>query len=198
MANSLWVRLHILWKSVSLHLFIWPIECLWHCTFYEWHSHDMVPSDQQVVSEIAHFVKDSLITTFLMTIRMWVTMHILWRAVQFYHIFLYEQQGVSEIAHFMKINSWHLFLWPTGSESDCTFCGSLVTSFPMINSLWARLHIFWKAVSSHLSYNQQLVSHTWDVLLYLIQVGSLNFSPCLEKTSKGTLQSRFLYLLLFG
>ena len=86
-----------------------------------------------------------------MTNSLWVRSHILWKAV-----------------------SPHLFLWPTGSEWDCTFCemqsrmyissycqqlvskiayfvkGSLITFFPMTNSRWAPLHILWMTVSSHL------------------------------------------------
>ena len=83
-----------------------------------------------------------------MTDREWVIFHSLWKAV-----------------------SSHLFLWPTGSEWNCTFCErqphhisydqqgvsdilhsmkcSLITSFPM-TSLWVTLHILWKVVSSHL------------------------------------------------
>ena len=100
MTNSLWaVTLHILWKAVSSHLFLWLTACKWHCTLCERLSHHIFSYDQQLVSDIAHFVKDSLITYFPMTNSEWVTLQILWKAV-----------------------SSHLFLWPTVGEWHCTFC----------------------------------------------------------------------------
>jgi len=128
MTNSLWVTLHILWRAVSSHLFPWPTGCKWCCTICERQHHHIFSCDQQDVSDMAHFVKGSLITSFLMPNRMWVTFHILWKAVSSH--FSYGQQPVSDIAHFVK--------------------GSLITSFPMINSEWVTLHILWKAVLSHL------------------------------------------------
>ena len=128
MTNRESVTLHILWKAVSLHLFLWPTGSEWHCTVCERQSHYIFCYDQQEVSDIADFVKGSLIASVPMTNRMWVTLHILWEAV-----------------------SLHLFLWPTGSEWHCTFVkGSLIESFPMMNRLWVTLHILWKAVSLHL------------------------------------------------
>jgi len=133
MNNSLWVRLHILWKAVSSHLFnLWPTGSEWDCTFCERQSHDshhIFSYDQQKVSEIvALFVKGSLITSFPMTNRKWVRLHIVWKAV-----------------------SSHLFLWPTASEWDCTVKGSLIKSFPMTNRKWVTLYILWKAmISLHL------------------------------------------------
>ena len=35
MTNSEWVTLHILWKTVSSHLFLWPTGSEWHCTLGE-------------------------------------------------------------------------------------------------------------------------------------------------------------------
>ena len=122
----------------------------WHCTFCERQSHHIFSYDQQEVSNIAHIVKGSPITSLPMTHSEWATLHILGMAV-----------------------SSHLSLWPTGSEWHCTFCerqsphifpydqqrvsniahfveGSLITSFPMTNRLWVMLHIFLKAVLSHL------------------------------------------------
>jgi len=59
------------------NLFLWPTVCEWHCTFCEWQSHHIISYDQlQSVSNIAHFVNGSLITSFLMTKSMWVTLHI--------------------------------------------------------------------------------------------------------------------------
>ena len=110
--------LHILWKAVCL----WPTEGEWNCTFCkrqphqyfpatnrEWvaytfcerQSHHIFSHDQQYVSGIANFVKGSLMTfhfIFLMKNREWVVLH-MWKAV-----------------------SSHLFLWPTGSEWQYTFC----------------------------------------------------------------------------
>ncbi len=154
MSNREWVTLHILWKAVSSHLFLWPTASEWHYTFCERQSHHIFSYDQQRVSDIGHFVKGSLITSFPMTNSLWVTLYILWKAVSWsshhflwptacewhytfcerqshdHHIFSYDQQPVSDIANFVK--------------------GSLITSFPMTNRLWVTLHILWKAVSSHL------------------------------------------------
>ena len=215
MMNRLWVTLHISWKAVSSHLFLWPTACEWHCTFCERQSHHIFSYDQQRVSDIANFVEGSLITSFPMTDRKWAILHILWKAAsshlflwptasewhytfcerESHHIFSYDQWKVvsdiivesSLITSFPMTNSksvtlhilWkaissHLFLWPTVGEWHCTFCErqshhifsygqqgvsdiahfgkgrSLITSFPMTNSLWVTLHILWKAVSSHL------------------------------------------------
>ena len=136
MTNSEWVTLHILWKVVSeSHLFLWPTASEWHYTFCERQSHHIFSYDHQLVSNITHSVKGSLITSLPMTNSMWVTLQILWQAV-----------------------SSHLFLWPTASEWHCTFyerqshhifsyhqqyvsdvaqfvkCS--LTSFPMTNSQW--------------------------------------------------------------
>ena len=192
MSNRKWVTLHILWKAmVSSHLFLWPTASEWHCTFCEWQSHDIFSSNQQEVSDTAHFVKGSLITSVPMTNREWVTLQILWKSIS-WHL-SYDQQQVSDIGRFVKgslITSFpmtnrlwvtlhmlwkavssHLFLWPTASEWHCTFCegqshhmfsydqqqvsdiahivkGSLITCFPMTNSLWVTLHILWIVVSS--------------------------------------------------
>ena len=140
MTNRLWVTLHILWKAASSHLSLWPIGSEWHCTFCERQSHHIFSYDLQRVSDIAHFVKGISITSFPMTNRKWVTLH-----MQSHHIFSYDQQRVSDIAHFVKGSlitsfpmtnsgckwhfahlwkavSWHLLLWPTASECCCTFC----------------------------------------------------------------------------
>ena len=233
MTNSLWVRLHILWRAVLSHRFLWCTGCEWDTTFCE---RQPFAYDQQKVSDIAPFVKGSLMTSFPMTNRQWVTLHILWMAVsphailwptecewhctflkesiitsfpmtnsmwvtlhmwkavsshfflsptaceshgtccerQSHHNISYDQQLVSEIAHFVKGIHVHCFWWPTGCEWHGTFCerqshhtisyyqqhvsemahfvkDSLITSFPMTNRKWVRLHILWKAVSSHLS-----------------------------------------------
>ncbi len=128
-----WVTLHILWKAVSSHLFLWPTGCEWHCTFYDRQSHHIFSYDQQQVSYIVHFVKSSLNASFPMTNSKWVTLDVLlkatvsshlfqwptvceWHCTFWHYIFSHDQQGVSDIhAHFVK--------------------GSLITSFPMTNSL---------------------------------------------------------------
>ena len=149
-ANRKWVRLHILWKAVWSHLFLWPTACEWYCTFCKRQCHHIFSYDQQLVSGIAHFVKGTLIIC----------------------IFPYDQQYVSDISHFVKGSLITSFL-PIGSEWHCTFCerqsdhifsydqqlvseiahfvkDNLITSFPMANSLWVTLHILWKVVWSHL------------------------------------------------
>jgi len=143
MTNSEWVTLDVLWTAASSHLFLWPTGSVWHFTFCERQSHHIL-SYQQGVSNSTHSAKGSLITPFLITNRKWVASHILQKAV-----------------------SLHLFLWPTACECQyCACCrtvsnfifsygqqfvgnfisnvvkGSLITSFPMTNSLWTTiLHI---------------------------------------------------------
>ena len=92
MTNSLWVMLHMLWKAVSPHLFLWPTGCEY----------------------IAHFVKGSLITSSPMTNRKWVHCTFCGR-----HIFYYEQE-VSSIANFLtcilsiahSTNVWYIITSP--------------------------------------------------------------------------------------
>ena len=93
-----------------------------------------------------HFVKGSLITSFPITNREWVTLHILWKAVSSYH-----QQQVSDFAHFVK-QSHHIFSYDQQRVSDLAHSVNsiLITSFPMTNRLWVTWHILWNAVSSHL------------------------------------------------
>ena len=133
--------MHIVWKAVSSHLFLWP----------------------KGVSDNAHCAKGSLmtlITSFPMTNRQWVTLHILWKAV-----------------------SSHLFLWwPTACEWHCTFCwwqshhifscdqqlvsdivahfveGHLISSFPTTNRKWVTLHISSEMWSHHI-YQQRVSGH---------------------------------------
>ena len=202
MTNSEWVTLHILWKAVSSHLSLWPTACKWQCIcerqphqifpygqqfvsyiFCERQSHHIFSYDQQVVCDIAHFMKGSLIMSFPMNNSMWVTFHILWKAVSLHlflwptasewcwhilwkavssHLFLW--QFVSDIAHFMQ-GSWVLsclFLCPTVCERHwhCIFCERQSHHiFCITNSMWVTLNIFkWKEVSSHIFLWQQFVS----------------------------------------
>ena len=170
MINSKWVTLHILWKQLVSHLFLWPTVCEWHCTFCERESHHIFSCDPQHVSDIGHFVKGSLITYFSMTNRMCVTLDMLWKAASShlllwptasqwhctfykrhsYHIFSYDGQEVSDIALWKAVSS-HLLLWPQYVSDIANFVkGSLITYFPMTNRQWVTLHIFLKAVSSYL------------------------------------------------
>ena len=157
---------HTLCERQYDYIFAWPTASEWHCWFCERQSDHIFPYDQQPVNYIAHVVKGSLITSFPITNREWVTLQILWKAVsshlfllstacewhcrfwerQAHHIFSYDQQRVSDIEDFMK--------------------GNLITSFPIIDRLWVTLHMLSKAVSwfgglitSFLTYDQlQLVS----------------------------------------
>ena len=183
MTNSWWMALHILWMAVSWHCFhktnsLWvTIEgahCLkvvsWHLFLWPTASESAHPhflkgslmtsflmTHTQFVCDIAHFVKGSLITFVptWMTNSLWVILHILWKAV-WSHLFLWPTACEWECRLWKTVWS-HLFLWPTASEW-CVLKGSLITSFLMTNSWWVMLHILWNAVSSHLFCDQQLVS----------------------------------------
>ena len=111
--NSLWVTLpNILRKAVWSHL----------------------SYDQQLVSNIAHFVNCSSITCSPMTnTSEWVILYILWKqphhdhydqqlvsdiaCMHSSHIFFYDQQRVSDIGHLWN----HVLIQPTGSEWHCKF-----------------------------------------------------------------------------
>ena len=177
----MWVTLlhTILWKAVSSHHFLWPTDCEWHCTFCERHSHHIFSYDQQAVSDI---VKGSHITSFPMTNRQWVILHILWKAVshitsfpitnrKWVTLFIlwkavsshlsYDHQEVSDVVHFVKGSLITLFHDQQEVSLDLAHFvkGSLtVTSFPMTNGKWVTLHILWKAVSSRLFLWLQAVS----------------------------------------
>ena len=100
-----------------------------------------------------------------MTNSLWVTLHILWNAVSS-HLFLWPSGGEWHWI-FCDRQSHHIFSWPTASEWHCTVCErqshpifsydqqqvshiahfvkcSLITSFPMTNSLWVTFQILWK------------------------------------------------------
>ena len=241
MTNSLWVILHILWKAVSSHFFLWPTASEWNGTFYERLPHHNVSYDQQDVSDIAHFVKGSLITSFPMTNSQWVSLHILWKSS--HHTFSYDQQRVSDKLHICESQSYHIF--------------------PMTNRKWVILHICARQSHQAFSYDQQLVSvrysmnwrqshhifsfdqqlvsdfanlltaylnlwmfdislhhiyisesehvaisspclpcnifldSRWVVMLHeifsILYITRMNFSPCLETSCKGALQSRYFW-----
>ncbi len=129
-SNREWVTLHIFWKSVSSHLLLSPTESEWHCTFCERQS---------------HYISS-------MTNRLWaLTLHdIVW--MQSHHIFSHDPQDVSDTqCTSFKGQSHHILPYNQQRVGDIAHFvkGSLITSFPMTNSLWVTLHILWKAVSSH-------------------------------------------------
>ena len=139
MNNRKWVTLHISWKTVSSHLFLWPIDSQWNCTFCKMavSSH----CEQQEVSDIAHFVKDSLITYFPMTNSKWVILHILWR--QPHHSFSFDRKWVTLHILWKQVSSYDQQRVRNIRHS---VTGSLITSFSMTNSRWVTLHILWNAV----------------------------------------------------
>ena len=136
MTNSKWVTLHLLLKAVSLHPFLWPTASeQWHCTSCERQSHHIFYYDQQFVSGIAqsHCI-------FPMINSLWVTLHILCKAVS------------------------SVYLWPTASEKHSQFKGNRITPFPMINREWVTVHILWKPVS----YTSFLITNREWVTLYTL------------------------------
>jgi hypothetical protein len=99
MINSKWVTLHILWMAFSSHLFLLPTASKWHL---EKLSHYIFSYDQQVVSDIAHFVEGSLMRS---TASEWYCSE-----RQSHDIFSYDQKQVSDNAHLWKAVTWHHFL----------------------------------------------------------------------------------------
>ena len=91
-----------------------------------------------------HIVKGSLNTSFPLTIRKWVTLHMLWKAVS---------------SHLFTGSGWHCIFWERQSHYIFQMANSLWVTLhilckavlsPMTNSKWVILHILWKAISSHL------------------------------------------------
>ncbi len=157
------IALHIFWKAISSHLFPWLTVCVWHCTFSEKQSHDIIFYDQQRVSEIAHFVK---VVHHSHHLFLWLTAsewHHTSCEKQSYQIFFYDKQEVSHIAHFVK--------------------GSVITSSFITNSLWVHC-TFCETQSYHIfSYDKQLVGdnakfsslhsqstliHEWLIYCYIL------------------------------
>ena len=168
--------------------------------------HHIFSYDWQVVSDIAHFVKGSLITSFPLTNSEWVTLHILWKAV-----------------------SSHLFLWPTASEwlpklfdlhsQHTLIYKCLIYNYILFIHTYQKVsicHIFSRSsfhiiiiIDCKISFQLTHSLLIWSFLTYitfpdfqvsgaascgiLYLIASVNFSPCLE-TSNGTLQSRYFVL----
>ena len=172
MANSKSVTLHILWKAISSYLFPSTTGCEIFCILWK------AVSSHLFLWQTAcewHFVKGSLISSFPMTISMWVTLHSLWMAVSS-HLFLHMTNSKWVTLHTLwKVVSSHLFLQPTACEWYCTPCER-------------QSHHIWFLWPSGCK---------WHCTLYERQshytLPRLNFSPCLEKI-KCTLQSRYFYL----
>ena len=182
MANSEWVTLQTVWKRVSLHLFLWPTASEWHCTFCEKHCYLIYSHDQQRVSDIAHFEKGSLITSFPMTHSLWVRFHTLWKAVSSYLILW--PKG-SEWLDLWKAVSSILLLWPTASKWHCTLfemqfdhthsydpqrvsdiASSLITHFPIGNREWVYVVHFVKC-SLIMSYPMTNPTSLWVTTFHL-------------------------------
>ena len=216
MTNSKWVIfMHILWKAVSSHFFLWPTGSEWHCTF----------------------VKGSPITFLFMTNSLWVSLHILWKTVsshlslwpiegewlctfcegQSHHIFSYDQQLVSDIAHSVKgsltgITSFHLTnsLWVVSQIFLLTFSAYLnswmfgisfhpIKTYQNVSMLPYLFHFFLKFYnhSSHLYHFPWFPGECWCFMGYSLAytyVTRMNFSPCLGSLSKVTLRSRYFIL----
>ena len=237
MTNSLWVIVHFVRCSLitPFPMTLWPIVCEWHSTFSERQSHH-ISYDQQQVSVIAHFVKGSLMpsfpmtnskcvrhrmfcerhfhTFFSMTNSLWVTLHILWKAVPLAHV-PYDKQFVSDIAHFVisspiicpipitdrrwvtvtlhilcKGVSSHPILWPTASEWHDTFCEGhshhIFSHDQLIASEWHCT--FCERLPHHIfSYNQQLVRRLHDILCIAVSSHLFPLTSSLWVTSQNFL-----------
>ena len=102
--HSLWVAWYSSWNTVSSHIVLWPTVGEWHCTFCERKSCHIFLYDQQRVSDIAHFVSGSLITSFPMTKRRWVVFHMFWNAVPS-HLFLWSKGGECYDKHALRADA---------------------------------------------------------------------------------------------
>ncbi len=114
--------------SISWHLFLWSTASDWNCTFCEGQSHHIFPN------------------------RMWVILHILWKAVSSPLFLMTNSLWV--ILHILgKAASSHLFLWPAASKWHCTFCDRQSHDVFFYDQLskWVTIDILRKAVSWHLS-----------------------------------------------
>ena len=113
--------------------------------------HHMFAYDQQQVSDIAHVVKSSLITSFL-----WQTgseWHCTFGESSLITFFSFDQTVCKSHYTFSERDSSHHFLWPKACEWHWTFYkrqGSLITFIPMTNREWVTLHIVWVAVLWHI------------------------------------------------
>ena len=143
-------------SSRSIDFSLWLTGCEQHWRFYGRQCHDIFSCDQQQVCDVAPFVKGRTITSFPMTNREWVTLHILWNMVSS-HLFLW--QTACEW-HLWKAVSWHIFLWPTESECHCTFLWMTVSPNVSPWPTGSKWHCtFCEGQSHHVfSYDQQIVS----------------------------------------
>ncbi len=163
-------------KCILSHIFYdhWPTASEWHCTLCEKYWHHIFSYDQQGVSDITHFVKSSLITSFPMANSMWVIVHFvkgslitfypmanrMWVTWSHEHLrravsshLSNDQQFVSDIAHFVKLGGLiTFFLMNKSMWVMLHTCVRLFLQiiFPMTNSEWVTFCILQKAVPSHL------------------------------------------------
>ena len=111
-------------------LLLWPIASKWHWTSYERRSHHIFSHDQQEVSD-SRFCEKSLITSFPVTNRKWVTLHILWMSASS-HLFLsptaceWHHNFYELYSHHTSIHECFTPLWCI-SESEC-----ITTSLPCL------------------------------------------------------------------
>ena len=144
---------------------LWLTGSEWHCTLWKAVSSHLF-YDQQEVRDIAHFVKTSLLISFPMMNREWVTLHILWR-----QSFPMANSLWVMIHILWKAVSSYLFQWPTASEWHCTFCGRQPH-----RSLWLtgseRHCTFCERQSHHIfSYDQQYASN----ITHFVKASLVNF-----------------------
>ena len=133
MTNSLWVS-----KAVSSHF----------------------SDNKQDVSDIIHFVKDSLITSFPMTNSLWVISHVQCEYIisntmakeSQQRCFIFPRIPTYDFNSILKGGEWfrplcyrifwtHCFVLQIVSNLASLVKGGFVT--PMTNSMWATLHILW-------------------------------------------------------
>ena len=163
--NRKWVTLLILWRAmVSSHLFIWPTGSEWHCLFFEGQSH-IFTCDQQRVSNIAYFVKGSLITSFPVTNSKWVTLHNLWKPVTSFFFHITNREWMTLQCCEMQSHQFVFFNEQRVSGiAACETCSH---------------HVF--------SYHQQLVSNKYAMLLtshlFLSPTGSEWHFICFKRQS---------------
>ena len=175
------MTLHILWKAISSHLFLWPIGSEWHWTFMKGSLITSVPMTNrgwvtldilwnvvsshlllwQTVCEWHYtFCESSLITSFPMTNRKWVTLHILWNQGVITSFPMTNSEWVT-LCILWKAVLLHLVLWPTGSEWHCTFCERQyhhICSYDQ-QGVSDIAHFVKGSLSHHIfSYDKQLVS----------------------------------------
>ena len=156
MTNRLWVTLCIVWKAVtSPHLFLWQKASEWNYIFCEGSLIISFTMTNREWVTFPYLVKGNLMTSFPMNNSLWVTSSTFCAK----GISWYEQQGVG--LHILtKAASSHPFLWPwIGSVWHCMFW-----THRLIRSLYDQQYVsaiayFCERQSDYIfSYDQQRVS----------------------------------------